>query len=122
MAKKLKNRKTPGLDGIHNEMIKCGGKELHNQLTKLFQKFTDSGSVPKEWKGSITLLIFKKGDKKIPGNYRGIALLSAILKLFTRILAHIIEEKIPLSEEQQGFKKNRSTTDAIFVARQLVEK
>jgi len=25
-------------------------------------------------------------------------------------------------EEQQGFRKNRSTTDAIFIIRQIVEK
>lgn len=29
-AKKIKNRKTPGLDDIHNELIKYGGKKLHD--------------------------------------------------------------------------------------------
>lgn len=44
------------------------------------------------------------------------------MKLFTRILATIIEEKIPISEEQQGFRRNISTTDAIFAVRQIIEK
>lgn len=29
---------------------------------------------------------------------------------------------MPISEEQQGFRRNRSTTDALFILRQLVEK
>ena len=37
-----------------------------------------------EWETSITLLLFKKGDKKVPGNYGGINLLCTTLKLTTR--------------------------------------
>lgn len=58
----------------------------------------------------------------MPENYRGVTLLSATMKLFTRILANEISERIPGSEKQQRFKKNRSTTDAIFIVRQIAEK
>jgi len=37
------------------------------------------------------------------------------MKLFTKIICDIISE-------QQEFRKNRSTTDAIFIIRQIVEK
>ncbi|XP_050456668.1 craniofacial development protein 2-like [Cataglyphis hispanica] len=103
LAKTLKNRRAPGLDGLH-ELVKYGGKDLHSELAKLFQKVLINRTVPSDWKKSITIPIFKKGDKKKPENYRGVTLLSAAMKLFTRILANKISEKIPMSEEQQGHR------------------
>jgi hypothetical protein len=44
------------------------------------------------------------------------------MKMFTYILSQLLQENIKLTEEQQGFRKNRSTTDAIFILRQLIEK
>lgn len=41
------------------------------------------------------------------------------MKLFSRILANIIMEKTPISEEQQGFRINWFTIDAIFITRQI---
>lgn len=118
---KLKNRKSPGPDKITNEMIKYGGEELNTEITKLFQKIVTVEKVPKEWKNSITIPIFKKGNKQMLENYRGITLLNTMLKLFTKIIADEVAST-GISEEQQGFRKNRSTTDAIFILRQITEK
>lgn len=121
-VKKLKNRKTPSEDQISNELIKYGGKTLLQEITSLFRKILKAGKVPKEWKQSITIPLFKKGDRKEPSNYRGITLLSCVLKLLTNIIGTAMSHTIPLSEEQQGFRKNRSTVDAIFIFRQIAEK
>lgn len=66
--------------------------------------------------------MFKKGKKNNPENYRGITLLNTISKLLTKIVALKIEPILKISEEQQGFRKNRSTTDAIYIVQQVVEK
>ena len=66
----------------------------------------------------------KKGVTSICDNNRGIALLSVVGKLFTRILAkrtQLFAEEF-LTETQFGFIQDRSTIDAIFVARQITEK
>lgn len=76
-------------------MIKYGGKNFHSELAKMFQKVLTDRMVPSDWRKSITIPIFKKGDKKKPENYRGVTLLSAVMKLFTRILTNKISEKIP---------------------------
>ena len=65
--------------------------------------------------------VFKKGDKQLPGNYRGITLLSVVSKLFTKLLAEYIVDT-GISEEQQGFRCNRSTIDAIFIMCRITEK
>lgn len=64
---------------------------------------------------SITKLIFKKRDKVNPADYRGISLLNAISKLLTGLIAEELRKLIPISEEQQGFPKNRPTVDTIYV-------
>ena len=65
----------------------------------------------------------KKGDVQDPGKYRGITLLSHIMKLLERILDVRIRKKVEqeLGEEQQGFRKGRGTTDGMFALRQMVE-
>ena len=75
-------------------------------------------------KNAVIIAIFKKGDRSICGNYRGISLLSIAGKIFTRILFNrllIISEKIQ-PELQCGFRASRGTIDMIFCARQLQEK
>ena len=69
----------------------------------------------------FTIPIFKKGDRKILDNYGGITLLSAVLKLFTKILSETISHT-GIVEEQQDFRRNRSTIDAVFILRQIIEK
>lgn len=39
---KLKNRKSPGLDHIYNEMLKNGGDILHEQMQKMSSKWKKS--------------------------------------------------------------------------------
>lgn len=70
-------------------------------------------------------MIYKKGDKKDLLNYRGIALVNAITKLFTHILKHRIQywadsaELIP--ECQAGFRAGRSCSEQIFVLTSAVQ-
>ena len=59
-----------------------------------------------------------------PGKYRGITLLSQVLKLLERVLDGRIRKKIKceIGEEQQGFRQWRGATDGLFTLRQFVEK
>lgn len=120
--KKLKNRKASGVDNIPNELLKYGGHELAKELTVLFNDVLKTTTIPEDWHRSYTIPIFKKGIKTIPENYRGITLLCSAMKLFTSLIKDILESQITNREEQQGFRKQRSTTDAIFVLRQIKEK
>lgn len=44
------------------------------------------------WKDSILITIFKKADRRQPGNYGGISLMNSTIKLFTSILKDKMEE------------------------------
>lgn len=72
---------------------------LVQELTKLPNKILKYYTIPDEWRISTLLLLFKKGDKQEPTNYRGINLLSTTLKLITKIITNIINEHTYFADE-----------------------
>ena len=64
--------KAPGRDGIPAEVWKFGGVQLTNCLHKLIQEIWDARKIPQDWKDASIVPLFKKGDRKDCGNYRGI--------------------------------------------------
>jgi len=106
------------------QLSKFGGNELRIQLLELFNKIIDKNQMPQEWETGMLININKKGTKSKCENYRGITLLPTAYKLFTNIIKnrlnkHVEEEMV---EEQCGFRKGRSCTDAIFTVQQIIEK
>jgi sorting nexin-29 len=81
--------------------------------------------LPEQWKESIIVPIYKKGDKTDCSNYRGISLLSTSYKI---ILSNILLSRLTpyvdeiIGDHQCGFQRNRSTTDQIFYIHQTLEK
>ena len=69
--------------------------------------------------------IHKGGTKDDPSNYRGITLLNTVGKIFTSIvnsrLTEWAEKQLLIPESQFGFRKNRRTTDCIFIMNTLIE-
>jgi hypothetical protein len=77
-----------------------------------------------QWMESITVPIYKKGDKPDCSNYQGISLLSTSYKMLSNIrlsrLSPYVDEII--GDHQCGFQRDRSITDQIFCIRQMLEK
>ena len=69
----ISNRKAPGCDRIPIEFLKAGGDEAIRVMTNLCNSIWKMKTWPNDWKKSIYVPIYKKGDKKECGNYRTIA-------------------------------------------------
>ena len=79
--------------------------------------------MPEEWRDSIVIPIFKnKGDVQSCSNYRGIKLISHSMKLWERVVERRLRSELTFSEQQYGFMPGKSTTDALFALRELMEK
>ena len=65
----------------------------------------------------------KKGDLGLAKNYRGITLTSIATKIYNALLRNRIEPKIDniLRKNQNGFRRNRSTTSQILTIRRILE-
>ena len=72
----------------------------------------------------MVINIHKKGTKSNCENYRWITLLPTAHKLFANIINNSLNEHLEdeMVEEQRGFRKGRSCTDAIFTVQQIIEK
>jgi len=135
----LKYRKASGYDGITNEHIIYEGNNLLVHLCLLFNSlikhierirgascddalykltftFTFKHFVPADFCFGIIvpLLKSKHGDASQIDMYRGITLSSCVSKLFDRVLVEILGEALDSDVEQYDFKKNCSTSHALF--------
>jgi len=83
---KLKSHKSPCTDQISAELIKAGGKTIRCEIRKLIISIWNKEELPEEWKESIIVPIYKKGDKIDCSNYSGISLLPTTYKILSNIL------------------------------------
>ena len=121
--KRMKGGKAMGPDCIPIEVWKGLGDIAIVWLTKLFNLIFRANKMPEEWRRSILVPIFKnKGDVQSCTNYRGIKLMSHTMKLWERVIEHRLRRMTSVTKNQFGFMPGRSTMEAIFLVRQLMER
>ena len=80
--------------------------------------------MPEELKKGRVKLLFKGGEKRDPRQYRPITANSVFAKLITKIIAvritAIVEREGFLSDSQFGFRKGRSTEDAVMIMNTMI--
>ena len=107
------------------DMLEMAGEVGVKWTGRLLNVCMQEGRIPKEWRMDLIVVpIWKrKGDVHDPGKYRGITLLSQVLKLLEMVLDARIRRRVEggFGEEQQGFRKGRGTADGMYVLRQMVE-
>ncbi|KAK3550918.1 hypothetical protein QTP70_008728 [Hemibagrus guttatus] len=121
--KRMKSGKAVGPDDIPVEVWKCLGEAAVEFLASLSNRVLESERMPEEWRRSVLVPIFKnKGDVQSCSNYRGIKLMSHTMKLWERVVEARLRKVVEICEQQYGFMPRKSTTDAIFALRILMEK
>ena len=102
----MKSRKAPGNDEVTSDILKAGGEPVIKWLYELFYDIWKNEEMVEEWNLAILIRLFKKGEKQLCDNYRGISLLSVTSKLFSRIILNRIQCMIDhqLLEAQSGFR------------------
>ena len=89
-------------------------ESFHNLFFLFFTHCYKQKQIPKTWKTSLTILLYKKGDPSKLTNHRPIALTNTIYKFFTSTLTLILsaygEKHQILHNSQEGFRAERSTS------------
>ena len=121
--KTLKNNKCEGTDNIYAEQLKYAkSSKLIAAILLLLTLIWTLIEVPKTWLYASITCLYKKGLKSLAKNYRSIFVMSTISRLLPKIILDRFGDSYEriLMENQFGFRKNRSTTDAIFIVREAI--
>lgn len=130
------NCKTPGSCGIPYEFFKTflnmplNGTELKLidalciVMTIMLLHQRDEILQPKDWSDGYITPVYKKGDPNSMVNYRPLAMMNALYKLFTTVLTHRIIGAVAMiiGPHQNGFLPARSIFDSIKEAQTLVDR
>ncbi|XP_052561944.1 uncharacterized protein LOC120429973 [Culex pipiens pallens] len=109
---RLKSSNSCGPDGIPAVVLKKCCDALAEPLAQLFNTSLSTGVFPCFWKKSFLFPVHKKGPKRDVRNYRGIAALCAVSKLFEVIVLDFIKFNCCdyIAQDQHGFMAKRSTS------------
>ena len=102
--RRMKKGKVVGPDELPIEIWKCMGKIGIKFLTRLFNRLLMGERMPEESRRSVLIPIYKnKGDTQCCGNYRGIKLMSHMMKVWKRIIEARLRDRVEISKQQYGF-------------------
>ena len=86
--------------------------------TNLWNEF----DLPNNWGNSLLRTLWKgKGSKKDASKYRGLSIGSTVCKLIVNIILSRLRTwyESQITDEQNGFRPNRGTTDGIYTVKQI---
>lgn len=120
---KLNNRKAPDHMGLTSEHLKHGGLPLFRQLSHFFNVILAQKQIPTSLRHGTITPVHKKGDIKLPDNYRGITVTPILLKT----IEHVINERHKKilhptqSILQTGFTKGTSSTKSALLVSECLQ-
>lgn len=112
----LDANKGPGPDKIPPSILKKCATSFSLPLCLIFNRSLVTCVFPEKWKLSFVTPIYKNGKRNDVANYRGIAILSAVAKLFELLICRTMYEDLRclISEDQHGFMQGRSTVSNLI--------
>ena len=122
----LKNGKASGVDNVYNIILKKAiGTGFYKVWARAFTISLKLGFIPHVWKVAVLCMLIK--PDKPPSqttSYRLISLLSAITKLFERVIEKRLRKHLEdngfFTKYQSGFRKSKSTNDHLFRLSQTI--
>ena len=120
--KGMSKGKAPDRNVVLLEMFLYADEELLQYLTFIFNHILQTGNIPDNWRVSFFTLLHKGNDASDPNNWRPIAVLTISYRIFAKVIFNRIRGILDAeqSEEQFGFQRGRSTTDALIVAETMI--
>ena len=118
LLRKLKGKKSHGLDWICGFSLKLGSSIVRDELKLIINLSISSGKFCEEWKKAKILPVYKcKGSRLEQSSYRPVSNLPETSKLVEMAIFEQVYEYFEnnnlLHADHHGFMKNRSTITAI---------
>ena len=118
--RRLKREKAAGVDGIPPGCLKLLNDEWILLLTFAFNLIFQT-QYPSQWGVAKVFNIYKKGDRLLADNYRGISVMAAVSKLYDTILTSRLKLWHNPCIEQAGAQRERGCQEQILTLRLLID-
>ena len=117
----LKLGKAAGPDGIPPDVFKLC--EFDDIALHICNRALMENDKPEMWSLMNIVPVPKSGDLSSTDNYRGISLICIIAKMYNKMILNRIREvlDVKLRNNQNGFRKNRTTVGQILALRRIIE-
>ena len=116
IMKKLKKKKSAGIDGLGQDQLILGSRTLTAPLKDIINESITSGIFPEDWKEAKVTPVLKKGCTETVSNYRPVSCLPAASKVLESVVCNQMSEYLEtnnlLPASQHGFRPKRSTMTA----------
>jgi len=104
--------------------VAINNKKFLDETVELYQTIWNTHAIPKSWSHSKLVAIWKgasKGNKDDPAAYRALQIGSSLSKILVVIIIKRIQSwyENQITDQQQGFRKGRGTTDGIYLAKRI---
>ena len=123
--KTLKNNKSGGTDKLKTEGLKYNqSRKLVEAILKLLVMIWTMIVIPTMWLHSSITCLYKKGAMSEAKNYRGLSIGANMSRIIAKIIMGRLKDAYEkmISEAQYWFRKNRSTTNGMFIVRTIFKK
>ena len=105
------------IDTINNKLVKNCCKGLSVPMTEIINRSIQDGCVPQAYKKARLIPLYKKGSAGEFGNYRPVSLLSALSKIFEKVVCKQIMNYLDhhnlICPDQFGFRPKSQTNHVI---------
>ncbi|GAB0206764.1 mitochondrial enolase superfamily member 1 [Grus japonensis] len=109
---KVDIHKSMGPDGMHPQVLRELADVIAKLLSIIFERSGRRGEVPEDGRKANVTLVFEKGNKEDPGNYRPVSLTSipgkVMEQLILGVINKLVEDKMVIRSGQHGFTKEKS--------------
>ena len=121
----VRGTSSPGMDGVGYDVYQRFTAQLLPVLVACFKRCWDAKKVPQSWKLGLVRLIYKKGERGDPANWRPICLQQAIYKLYAGVLSRRLVRWMDANDRhapgQKGFRAVNGCGEHNFLAATLID-
>ena len=124
VIKLIKENMATDESGMIAEYINALGEQDLINLRVLMNYVLSGESIPKEWNESRVVLVHKEGSKKEVRNYRPIAIINVICKLFMMLIRESINgwvEESGMLGDVHFFRQGRRIDANLFMLERMIE-
>ena len=123
--KTFKDGKSGGTEKMKTEGLKYNDSNtLLTAILTLMLLIWSLVKIPSAWLHANITCLYRKGKMDVASNYRGISIGANMSRILAKIILARMKEayETHLGEQQFGFRRNKSTSDAIFIMKSAIEK